>query len=188
MPSDTTAESSDSIAPSIAIANAGAARSATVCRDTEGRCGDGNPALIAPNRLPIVSTGMWNTRTVTVAAISATNGAGTRRLTRGQSMRTSNVPADSAAAGQLMAPTCWAKAIHLSMKLAGTAPICSPRRSLTWLEKMMTAIPDVNPMIRGKGMNLIAAPNRASPKPISTKPAMIVATVSPSIPYFWTIP
>ena len=39
----------------------------------------------------------------------------------------------------------------------------SPSRSFTWPEKMITAIPLVKPVTTGKGMNLIAAPSRASP-------------------------
>ena len=37
-------------------------------------------------------------------------------------------------------------------------------------------------------MNLIALPSLATPSITRITPAMIVATIRPSIPYFWTIP
>ena len=52
----------------------------------------------------------------------------------------------------------------------------------------MTAIPLVKPVTTGYGMNLIAPPNRARPSPMSRKPARTVQIVSPSTPYFATIP
>ena len=59
-----------------------------------------------------------------------------------------------------------AYAAHLPMKSAGTLPIRRPSRSFTWPEKMMTAMPLVKPVMTGNGMNLIAPPSRARPKPI----------------------
>ncbi len=64
----------------------------------------------------------------------------------------------------------------------------SPKRSLTWLEKMISAIPLVNPMVTGKGMNLIAPPMRMNPNTTRITPAISVATRSPSTPYRWTMP
>ncbi len=49
---------------------------------------------------------------------------------------------------------------------------------------MITAIPLVNPVITGWGMNLIALPSFAKPMMTSSTPAISVATVSPSTPYF----
>ena len=49
-------------------------------------------------------------------------------------------------------------------------------------------MPLVNPIVTGNGMNLIAPPRRSSPKAIRMKPAMSVATTSPSTPYLSTIP
>ncbi len=42
-----------------------------------------------------------------------------------------------------------ANAPHFDTKSAGTEPIRRPRRSFTWLEKMITAIPLVNPVMTG---------------------------------------
>ena len=55
-------------------------------------------------------------------------------------------------------------------------------------EKMITAMPLVNPVTTGNGMNLMAAPSFAMPNAISITPASRVATVSPSTPYFCTMP
>ena len=58
-----------------------------------------------------------------------------------------------------------------------------PRKSLTWLEKMMTAIPLVNPVTRGLGTNLMTEPSRASPMASRISPAMNVAACNPAMPY-----
>ena len=85
MPSATTAESSDSIAPRAAMVNAGPTSSRTSASETEGRAGRGR------RRRDLAETaadGLHRQRqqpgTRRWPAISATNGAGTRRLTRGQ--------------------------------------------------------------------------------------------------------
>ena len=57
-----------------------------------------------------------------------------------------------------------------------------PRSSLIWLAKMMTAIPDVNPTVTGKGMYLIYVPSLRSPIARRMTPDSIVARISPSIP------
>ena len=43
----------------------------------------------------------------------------------------------------------WPYAVHLLIKSAGTCGMFSPRKSLTWLEKIMTAMPLVKPTITG---------------------------------------
>src|SRR3989442_21137 len=64
MPSATTAERSDSIAPSRAIVNAGARSPGSCGGVTAGRAGAGRAALIAPKREPIVSTRKRRSRTL----------------------------------------------------------------------------------------------------------------------------
>ena len=49
-------------------------------------------------------------------------------------------------------------------------------------------MPLVNPVTTGSGMNLITPPSFARPKPIRMTPAISVATMSPSTPYFCTMP
>jgi hypothetical protein len=53
---------------------------------------------------------------------------------------------------------------------------------------MIRAMPLVNPVTTGNGMNLMAAPSRATPNPISMTPPMRVATRRPSTPNRWTMP
>jgi hypothetical protein len=68
---------------------------------------------------------------------------------RGQStMIPSDKPATAMAYG-LTDPTCSANARHFSTNSAGTVPMRRPRKSFTWLERMMTAMPLVNPTTTG---------------------------------------
>ena len=145
-------------------------------------------ALMVPNLEPTVSTSMPAICTSAVVAISATNAPGIRRFTRGHSMMMSNERSATPSAEVLTVPMFLPYAATFSKKFAGTAPMLRPRKSLTWLEKMMTAIPLVNPVTRGLGTNLITEPSRASPIASSITPASRVAAVSPSSPYFWTMP
>lgn len=64
----------------------------------------------------------------------------------------------------------------------------SPRKSLTCPEKMIRAMPDVNPVTTGIGMNLMAVPSLATPSSTSITPAMKMATARPSIPNRYTMP
>ena len=56
--SATTADSSDSMAASSAMVNAGVTSSGRRCSDTFGKRGHGRPRGSSPNREPMVSTGM----------------------------------------------------------------------------------------------------------------------------------
>ena len=47
---------------------------------------------------------------------------------------------------------------------------------------MISAMPLVNPVVTGSGMNRISAPARSSPPAMSSAPAIIVATSRPSMP------
>ncbi len=97
MPSATTADSSDSMAPSRAIVKAGPMRPGSTLSDSGGNAGAGSAARTAPNRVPIVSTGRCRTRASSAVTMSATNGLGMRRLSRGQpTMMTRATPAGTA--------------------------------------------------------------------------------------------
>src|ERR1051326_6806918 len=134
------------------------------------------------NRVPIVSTGRWNNCTTSVERTSATRGPGILCETCGQSMMIKREPIAIAIENGFTRSRCRPKEAHFSIKSAGTAPICNPRKSLTCDEKMMSAIPLVNPTMTGYGMNLIAEPNRAKPIIMRMMPAMIVAMINPFIP------
>lgn len=188
MPSATTAERSDSTAARSAIAIAGDTNARTIATDSCGNWGAGRDASIAPKREPIVSTGQPRSCTSAVVAMSATKGAGSRRLIFGHPIRMVSVMAATPMAYGFTSPMWEKKASHFSTNSAGTAPIRSPSRSFTCELKMITAIPLVNPMVTLYGMNLIAPPSFASPRAMRKIPARIVATVRPSTPYFWTMP
>ena len=79
-------------------------------------------------------------------------------------------------------PRCRTYSVHLPTNADGTVDMRSPSRSLTWVEKMTRAIPLVNPVTTGNGMNLMAPPNRASPNPTSMTPPITVAIMRPSTP------
>ena len=149
MPSATTAESSDSIAPSSAMVNAGPMRAGSWWSVRGGRRGAGSAALIAPKRLPIVSTGKCSSWTSAVVTISATKGLGMRSSRRGQATMMASAMTEITVAQGLIESKCAPNACHFSTNPAGTVPMRSPRKSLTWLEKMMSAIPLVNPIVTG---------------------------------------
>ena len=117
-----------------------------------------------------------------VVASKATNGPGIRTLSRGHSNRMTRVTPATRTAERLTLSRWWAYSPHLPRNSAGSGPMSSPSRSLTWLEKMISAMPLVNPVTTGYGMNLIAPPRRARPKPTRMTPPIIVATMSPSTP------
>ena len=149
MPSATTADSKDSMAPSSAMVNAGAARVVSIASVTWGSAGRGRPASMTPKRVPIVSTGRCSARTSTVVTIRATNGPGMRRSTLGHTRIMTKVAKATRSAHGLSDSNACTYASHLATNAAGTALISRPRRSRTWLEKMMSAMPLVNPMVTG---------------------------------------
>ncbi len=53
---------------------------------------------------------------------------------------------------------------------------------------MISAIPDVKPTVTGYGTKRITSPRRANAIPISSTPAISVATASPSTPNSATTP
>jgi hypothetical protein len=88
-----------------------------------------------------------------------------------------------ASAHGLKPEACAASIDSLATNSAGTFSTCRPSRSLNWLAKMITAMPDVKPVITGCGMYFIKVPTRMSPAPTSTAPAISVASTRPSKPW-----
>src|SRR6266480_6042844 len=95
MRSETTADISDSIAPSIATVKAGPRRLWTnpACQRGIARCG--KPLGIPPKRVPTVSTGSLRKYAATVAPSIATIGPGMRLETARQAIMTPTVQAAS---------------------------------------------------------------------------------------------
>ena len=78
--------------------------------------------------------------------------------------------------------------ISFSMVSTGDSRKVSPRKSLICPMKIVTAIPVVNPVVMVYGMNRIRLPRHRKPMIMRMRPARMVATASPSIPFFMTIP
>ncbi|MNW05368.1 hypothetical protein D3C71_2016060 [compost metagenome] len=55
---------------------------------------------------------------------------------------------------------------------------------MIWLEKMLTAMPAVKPVMTGCGMYFTNVPRRMNPAPIRIKPASKVQRISPPKPNF----
>jgi hypothetical protein len=68
-----------------------------------------------------------------------------------------------------------AYASHFSTTSGGTLASWSPRKSFTWLEKITTAMPLVNPVTTGCGMKRIALPIRVRPRITRRTPAVTSA-------------
>ncbi len=78
MPSATTADSNDSIAPSISIAKAGPISSMTFAPVTSSQCHEGSRGAMPPNALPMVATpSKEKIACKTVVTTNATSGPST---------------------------------------------------------------------------------------------------------------
>ena len=119
MRSDTTADISDSIAPSMATVKAGPSRPWTrlACHCGIAKCG--SPLGIPPKRVPMVSTGNLSRNAATVAPSMAMIAPGIRLETTRQSSIVATVPAASRVAVQRK---CWGgvkKRLHPQPEFAG---------------------------------------------------------------------
>src|SRR6266849_5222688 len=70
----------------------------------------------------------------------------------------------------------------------GTLSIFNPKKSLSCVLAIMTAIPFVKPTTTGRGMNLTAVPKPVTPRISRRIPAIKVDINSPSTPYFAMMP
>ena len=170
------------------MANAGPTSSRRSPNESDGSTGEGSVAGIAPKRLPIVSTGRARSWAPAVAARSATSGAGTRWLTRGQSPRIARVNSVMPTAYGLKVPACRRYEPIRSTSSAGGSVMRRPSASRSCWTAMRAPIAAVKPVMTGNGMNLMAPPSRASPRATRMTPAIMVAASSPSRPYCCTIP
>src|SRR5262249_14846812 len=161
----------DSIAPSMAMVIAGPNSSRTVASVTCGTAGCGSEAARLPNFVPIVVTGQPATCAITVVRMSATNGAGIRALTFGQTNRMAMVMAQRATAYIDVVPRNGTSATMCSMGCAGIGPARTPNAASSWVTAIVTAIALVKPMITGCGTNLMRLPSLATPMTTSSAPA-----------------
>ena len=87
-----------------------------------------------------------------------------------------------------MVDQCCTMLCILAKNSPGTLSICNPKKSLICVLAMSTAMPFVNPITTGRGMNLTAVPKPVAPKIIRSTPAIIVHMNRPSMPCFCTMP
>lgn len=188
MRSATTADMSDSIAPSIATVMAG--RRSVGMRDASnaGRAITGSPDGIPPNRVPMVSAPMPVSITKAVPPTRARIVPGTRGSRRRSTRMSASAAMPSAAAEGVKVPR-WEPSISIrGTNAAGTAPILRPRKSLICVLAMRTAMPFVNPTTTGRGRYLTAVPMPVAPRTTSSTPAIIVHMNSPLTPCSATMP
>ena len=152
--------------------------------DSDGRCspGAGNVRGSSPNLLPIGATSRPASVLKSVPASIPSSIAGQRGRKRRirQIITTVNIPTPSVA--RSVSPMLAAKQRILPIKSAGTLSGLRPNRSFSCVAKITTAIPEVKPVVTGKGMNLINAPMRNKPNKINITPAVSVAAIKPLSP------
>ncbi|MCY1356561.1 hypothetical protein D9M69_430180 [compost metagenome] len=154
MPSATTADSSDSIAPSMAMVKAGPASSIMRASEISGSDGAGNPRGRPPKALPMVATpSKRNSACTAVATTSATSGPGTRcsQRTRGAPSTSSRLPSASAVVAACHCGSACSSCHSFSWKWV-PATGGSPKKSRHCPTKMITPMPAVKPTITGAGM------------------------------------
>jgi hypothetical protein len=164
------------------MVNAGRSSDPRRGRSNAGRWSTGTPASMSPNRDRIVSTGRSKNATTAVLATIATNAPGTRGENRGVNRTMRIAPSPMARANRLVDSTALKYSIHFGTNSVGRLSTDRPRRSLTCVEKMRTAIPDVKPVMSVWGTYSISEPRRRTPITIRKNPAMIVESIRPSRP------
>ncbi len=157
----------------------------------QSKCG-GKRGIPPSKRLAIVSTRNPGTLAARIdariaASVSATSGPGTRRVMRGHTIRTSNVNAPIAASGQRAVSAAPANASIFSGKCSGDDAGVRPKKSRSCRPAMTTAIPAVNPVVTGCGMNWINRPRRNTPNAKRINPARSDAVIKPPSPCVWLI-
>ena len=186
MLSATTADNRLSILPSSVKATASGSTAMILSKARSGICGAGNKLGMPPNFEPIVSrlTPSFDSATAIKpeATIVISRPGQWGRYLRHHRISPIDRPLTSIAAG-LMVPMAAAIALNLGISAPGSRPAsCSPNRSTSWLQKMITAIPEVKPTVTGCGIYLMIAPSLKKPKASIITPDSSTASISPSMP------
>ncbi len=150
MPSATTAESSESMAPSSAKAAASGSTAWIFASVISGNDGIGLLRGMPPKRVPMVSTGSASSAAATAVITTAISIAGHVGFHRRTSAMMAMVATETLTAPGLMVPLACASASSLGISSPGSLPdSVMPSRSRIWLAKMMTAMPAVKPTVTG---------------------------------------
>jgi hypothetical protein len=150
MPSATTADSNDSMAPSNANAIASGNTARAFSSENSGHAGQGNCRGMPPKRVPTVSTGSDNAHVANAATTTAIRMPGQAGRSFRRKMMIAMLTAARATAEKLAVPSPPANASSFGRNSPGSfVASVIPSRSLSWLAKIMTAIPAVNPTVTG---------------------------------------
>ena len=205
MPSAMTAERSDSIAPSIAMAKADGTRlrtrsnvSVPPCQGSIGGGGIGGmpsttwPPTVAWKREPMVATENEGTYLCKIAVPSvstpiASSGAGIFLMTFGSSRSSASVSAATAASESDAPCRASHSAATFSTYDSGIFGTGSANASLIWSVAITVAMPAVKPVVTGCGMNWMRRPSRANPIATRNTPAISPEISRPERPCFVTI-
>ena len=138
--------------------------------------------------VPIVSTGSLKITAIAVPASSATIEPGTRFVTSGHKQDDGErTPPTSTVLGSTRLPDA-PPARHSRRKLARHGARLQSQKIRICVEAISTAIPFVNPIVTGRGINFTAIPSPVAPITSSRTPAITVTINSPDSPNFATIP
>ena len=182
MVSATTADSRLSTAASSATVNADGSSGKMRSARNGGISIRGRPPGMPPNLDPIVSTGRPNAATAAVAATSATIEPGTRGARRGITRTTASEVAASASAAGFHCGSPAASAVMRLKNSLGGSGMARPRKSLICVAAMSSAMPLVNPITTGLGMNFTARPNPVTARNTRMAPAIMVTINNPDMP------
>ena len=150
MPSATTAESRDSIAPSRVKAIASGSTACMAAKSKAGSAGKGSERGMPPKRVPIVSTGSASAAAATEATATPISMPGQDGRQRFSPAMVAMVSKATRIADGLNVPHAAVSALSFGISSPGSLPSSDrPNSSLSWLAKMMTAMPAVKPTVTG---------------------------------------
>ena len=132
-----------------------------------------------PKRLPIVSTGRPKSQLRAAATPTAITKAGQcgrkRRMTTMIPIASTVTAMAAILADGKASPSIWS----LGMNAPGSLPVSvKPSSSLSWLLKITTAMPDVNPTVTGYGIYLMKMPSLRNPTASRISPESMVARMN----------
>ncbi len=153
-PSATVAERRLSMAPSTAMVKAEGSRRLMVAMLSSSEWGSGMSVGSEPKRSPMVSTASHgheslSRATMAVTIMMASSAPGSFLLTLGARVMIRSDTTPTARVGRSMLPRLDRYMPHLGMNSLGTPVSPRPKKSLIWVEKMVSAIPAVNPTTIG---------------------------------------
>ena len=143
------------MAPSRAMATASGNTARSLARSKGGRDGAGSVRGTPPNLEPMVATSSCSIQAMMAVAATAMSSPGHFGRVRRSPTMVPMASADRATVVGLIVPSAAQMACSLGSKAAGSAVMSRPSSSRSWLTKMMTAMPAVNPTVTGKGMYLM---------------------------------